>query len=72
MGSISPDDPRLKRCGFAKLVGPGIEFYVRKYEVYGVMLLSPVILLSFSYHSPQVVMGRWSKSSALDIVVGGG
>ncbi|KAG2499551.1 hypothetical protein HYH03_002496 [Edaphochlamys debaryana] len=31
--SIAPNDPRLSRCGFAKLSGPGIEFFMRKYEI---------------------------------------
>ena len=30
---VFQDDPRLPRCAFAKLVGEGIEYYVRKYEI---------------------------------------
>ncbi|PNH10982.1 Fork head transcription factor 1 [Tetrabaena socialis] len=42
-------DPRLQRCGFAKLQGQGIEYFVRKYEI---------------------TMGRVSKNSPLDLVLG--
>lgn len=31
---IGEDDPRLAKCGFAKLQGEGIEVYVRKYTIY--------------------------------------
>ncbi|GLC40036.1 hypothetical protein PLESTB_001517700 [Pleodorina starrii] len=47
--SISPNDPRLVRCGFAKLQGDGIEFFVRKYEI---------------------TIGRTSKNSTLDLILG--
>ncbi|GLI69422.1 hypothetical protein VaNZ11_014031 [Volvox africanus] len=47
--SILPNDPRLARCGFAKLQGDGIEFFVRKYEI---------------------TMGRTSKNSTLDLILG--
>ncbi|GIL74672.1 hypothetical protein Vretimale_2312 [Volvox reticuliferus] len=47
--SILPNDPRLARCGFAKLQGEGIEFFVRKYEI---------------------TMGRTSKNSTLDLILG--
>lgn len=32
---VHPDDPRLARCGFAKLFGDGgrLDYIVRKYEV---------------------------------------
>ena len=30
---IAPDDPRLDRCGFAKLQGEGVEVYARKTEI---------------------------------------
>lgn len=46
---VAPNDPRLEKCGFAKLLGEGYEFFVKKYEV---------------------TMGRKSKSTALDIVLG--
>jgi hypothetical protein len=46
---VSPDDPRLAKCGFAKLVGPDVELYMRKYEL---------------------TIGRKSKSTALDVVLG--
>ncbi|CAD7703127.1 unnamed protein product [Ostreobium quekettii] len=46
---VSEDDPRLAKCGYAKLQGEGVEFYVRKYEV---------------------TMGRRSKSTQLDVVLG--
>lgn len=26
-------DPRIARCGFAKLVGEGVDYYMQKYEV---------------------------------------
>ena len=29
---ISADDPRLKRCGFAKLLGTDVDFILRKYN----------------------------------------
>ncbi|EFJ46772.1 hypothetical protein VOLCADRAFT_92922 [Volvox carteri f. nagariensis] len=47
--SIMPNDPRLARCGFAKLQGEGIEFFIRKYEI---------------------TMGRTSKNSTLDLILG--
>eukprot|EP00877_Chromochloris_zofingiensis_P010598 jgi/Chrzof1/5792/Cz16g16020.t1 len=46
---IASDDPRLDRCGFAKLVGDGVEYHIKKYEV---------------------MLGRRSKSTALDVVLG--
>ena len=46
---IGPDDPRLERCGFAKLQGEGIELYAKKTEI---------------------IIGRQSKSTALDVVLG--
>ncbi|GMH39980.1 hypothetical protein BSKO_07884 [Bryopsis sp. KO-2023] len=30
---IADDDPRLAKCGFAKLQGDGFEFFMRKYEI---------------------------------------
>lgn len=30
--AISPDDPRLQKAGFARLVGRGIDYTLRKYE----------------------------------------
>ena len=30
---VAPDDPRLDRCGFAKLQGEGVEVYARKTEI---------------------------------------
>lgn len=44
-----PGDPRLQRCGFAKLQGEGIEFFMRRYEI---------------------TMGRNSKNSTLDLILG--
>lgn len=49
VGPVALDDPRLQRCGFAKLVGEGVEVFVRKFEI---------------------VMGRNSKSTTLDVVLG--
>ncbi|DBB04401.1 hypothetical protein WJX77_002015 [Trebouxia sp. C0004] len=46
---LSADDPRLGRVAFAKLQGDGLEYFVRKYEVW---------------------LGRKSKSTELDIVLG--
>lgn len=46
---ISPDDPRLDRVGFAKLLGDGVELYAKKTEI---------------------IIGRQSKSSNLDVVLG--
>jgi hypothetical protein len=47
--AVQPDDPRLQKVGFAKLEGPGIEFYAKKYDI---------------------MIGRKSKSTPLDIVLG--
>jgi hypothetical protein len=46
---ISSKDPRLQKCGFAKLQGEDVEFYFKKYEI---------------------ILGRRSKSTALDVVLG--
>ena len=46
---LSPDDPRLGRVAYAKLQGDGLEYFIRKYEVF---------------------LGRKSKSTELDIVLG--
>lgn len=46
---VSQDDPRLKRVGFAKLVGENVDHIMRKYEI---------------------VLGRRSKATALDVVLG--
>lgn len=31
--SVSASDPRLQKVGFAKLLGDGVEYYIRKYEI---------------------------------------
>ena len=46
---IAPDDPRLGRVGFAKLLGDGLELYAKKTEI---------------------IIGRQSKSTNLDVVLG--
>ncbi|KAK9805125.1 hypothetical protein WJX72_000415 [[Myrmecia] bisecta] len=46
---VAPNDPRIPKCGFAKLQGEGVEFYFQKYEAW---------------------IGRRSKSTALDVVLG--
>lgn len=46
---VQPDDPRLQKVGFAKLEGPGIDFYAKNYEI---------------------TIGRKSKSTKLDVVLG--
>jgi hypothetical protein len=46
---IDPGDPRLQKVAYARIVGEGIDVYVRKFEV---------------------MMGRTSKSTALDVVLG--
>jgi hypothetical protein len=51
---IDPSDPRLQKVAFAKLLGPDIEYYVKKYEtVFGRpskapldVTLSKLVLLS--------------------------
>ena len=30
---VAPDDPRLAKVGFAKLVGSGVELYAKKHEI---------------------------------------
>lgn len=50
---VHGNDSRLKRCGFAKLIGTSnnepLEYYIAKYEI---------------------VLGRNSKSSFVDVVLG--
>ncbi|KAK9790762.1 hypothetical protein WJX73_008037 [Symbiochloris irregularis] len=47
---VSPDDPRIARCGFCRLEGDGgLDFFAQRYEI---------------------ALGRKSKSTHLDVVLG--